>query len=55
MRSLGIAAATLALAACGSEPPRQQAAESNAVTPEPSGPPVVQQADRKQGGQAERR
>ena len=49
MRRLPIIAAAAALASCGSEP-AQQTVSNEALTPEPSGPPVVQQAKTEEPG-----
>jgi len=43
MRSLPIAVIAVALGGCGSEPSEQRPTEESQVTPEPSGPPLVQQ------------
>ena len=48
MRSPPIAAAAMVLAACGSEPSQQPPLEEPQITPEPSGPPVVQQVQPEQ-------
>ncbi|HEX8213957.1 MAG TPA: hypothetical protein VF582_00630 [Allosphingosinicella sp.] len=50
MKSLPILLAAIALAGCGSEAEEQRPAETSQVTPEPSGPPVVQQAQPEQKG-----
>lgn len=47
MRRLPIIAAVLVLISCGSEPD-QQTVSNEALTPEPSGPPMVQQANTEQ-------
>lgn len=52
MKGLSIAAALLALAGCGSERRGGAPEDASAVTPEPSGPPVVQQVE---GGATEAR
>ena len=48
MRTLPTALAAIALLGCGSEPAQQRPSEAAQVTPEPSGPPVVQQGQPKQ-------
>jgi len=50
MRALSIALIAIALVGCGSEPAEQRSAGTAQVTPEPSGPPVVQQAQPDQKG-----
>ena len=50
MRSLAIASVVMALLGCGSERADQPPTEAAQVTPEPSGPPVVQQAQPGQEG-----
>ncbi len=44
MRSLPIALAAMALLGCGAEPAEQASAPEAQVTPDPSGPPLAQQA-----------
>lgn len=45
MTRRAIAIALLALSACGSEPAATDGRGDRAVTPQPSGPPVVQQVE----------
>jgi hypothetical protein len=52
MRSLPSALVVAALLGCGSEPAEQRPVEPAQVTPEPSGPPVVQQARPEKKGAA---